>query len=320
MTGSNFSRINLEPATKSLSDGTLGRQPGRPPRIPGASVKPQVLTNSQTKSRLKAIRNAQQQIAETIKEIQKKLKQVEKMPSSQPWITLKWASTVEELRSPHRSLKDALEHDIRSLKDQLRNLKLRKRIVIRQNAIGASKDFKKRLEDTLRKAENTGQLDDAELAALQKESLEVLNKFIDILDGDPSLENMEGVLSEMEIPMLLGADSESGRAMQSLGEVSSKLQDAAEITFRRNPKAANFEKFLHSRSLTQQLGGSDQPKRQGWKSVDTQHTVAPGETLSGISKQYYGNPAFWDLIYLENYGSIGDNARSLRIGVELSIP
>ena len=108
--------------------------------------------------------------------------------------------------------------------------------------------------------------------------------------------------------------------MQSLGDASSKLQDAAESTFRRNPKAANFDKFLRSRSLTQQLGGSDQPKRQGWKSANTTHTVASGDTLSGLSKKYYGNPGFWDFIYLENYGSIGDNARSLKIGVELRIP
>lgn len=101
-------------------------------------------------------------------------------------------STVEELSSPHRSLKEALEHDLRSLKSELRNSKLRERRVVRQNAMGANKDFKKRLDDTLRKAEQTGQLDDAELTALQKESLKVLNKFIDILDADPSLENIDG--------------------------------------------------------------------------------------------------------------------------------
>lgn len=81
MTGNQISRINLEPATKSLNDGTLGRQPGRPPSIQGASVKPQALKNSQTKNRLTTIRNAQQQLAKTIKEVRNKLKQVEKLPS-----------------------------------------------------------------------------------------------------------------------------------------------------------------------------------------------------------------------------------------------
>ena len=49
------------------------------------------------------------------------------------------------------------------------------------------------------------------------------------------------------------------------------------------------------------------------------HTVARGETLSIISKKYYGTPNRWKDIYNANRG-VMRNASDLKIGRELVIP
>lgn len=317
MTASNTPRINIEPAGKSLDDGTLSRRPGAPPTIQGAATKPAGSTKSQARKRLKTIRSAQKQLAQTIRQLQEKLRQVKQMPSSQPFITQKRVNSIKGLGGTRKSLKEALEDDLRTLRKEMRNLKKRERWVIRGPAVRARKDFRKRLEEALRRAEASGGLDDAELEALQKESAKVLDKFVDILDANPSVENMESVVVEMETTLWVGADSD--RAQQSLGVAATKLQNTAEGDFRRRPTTDNFVKYLNSMELTQAVGGIDKAVRQGWKSVDTTHPVAQGDTLASISKRYYGDPGYWDIIYLENLGEIGD-FRSLIIGTILRIP
>jgi len=49
------------------------------------------------------------------------------------------------------------------------------------------------------------------------------------------------------------------------------------------------------------------------------HVVQPGDTLSSISRQYYGTPSRWEDIFAANRGVI-PNANSLRVGTELRLP
>jgi nucleoid-associated protein YgaU len=60
------------------------------------------------------------------------------------------------------------------------------------------------------------------------------------------------------------------------------------------------------------------PKKEEVK----KHVVGPGDTLSGLAKQYYGKPAYklWMHIYEANKEVIGDNPDVIRDGVELVIP
>ena len=51
----------------------------------------------------------------------------------------------------------------------------------------------------------------------------------------------------------------------------------------------------------------------------TMHTVAEGETLSGIARHYYRNSQRWPEIFEANRSLLADE-RSLRIGMELHIP
>ena len=49
------------------------------------------------------------------------------------------------------------------------------------------------------------------------------------------------------------------------------------------------------------------------------HTVAEGETLSGIARQYYRDGQRWPEIFAANRTLLADE-RSLRIGMQLQIP
>lgn len=51
-----------------------------------------------------------------------------------------------------------------------------------------------------------------------------------------------------------------------------------------------------------------------------EHTVASGDNLSYISKQYYGSTAHWKAIYEENKAVIGDNPNMIRVGQVFKIP
>jgi len=50
------------------------------------------------------------------------------------------------------------------------------------------------------------------------------------------------------------------------------------------------------------------------------HTVASGETLSGIAKQYYDDAGKYMKIYEANKDVIGDNPDLIQPGMELVIP
>lgn len=98
--------------------------------------------------------------------------------------------------------------------------------------------------------------------------------------------------------------------------------DSAEPNFRQRPTMANFEKLLRAKRLTTQPGGSSREKPAGWRGAKrgTTHTVSKGDSLAGISQQYYGSPGYWDIIYIENSKIIGNNPKDLKVGLKLVIP
>jgi nucleoid-associated protein YgaU len=54
--------------------------------------------------------------------------------------------------------------------------------------------------------------------------------------------------------------------------------------------------------------------------VIAQHTVVPGDTLSGIAQKYYGSAAKWPQIYEANKAVIGANPNLIRPGQVFQIP
>lgn len=60
----------------------------------------------------------------------------------------------------------------------------------------------------------------------------------------------------------------------------------------------------------------------GGGAVIAEHAVVGGDTLSGISLQYYGSATrpYWTVIYEANKVAIGDDPNKLKKGTTLKIP
>lgn len=277
---------------------------------------------------IQTIRASQKQVANKIHFIQEQLKKVEGYPSSQPWVSTGRISTVAELRSPHSSLKQALTNDLMMLKQQMRQLKKQIKTIntnaVRQQADQFSSDFKKKLEDVLKKAERSGgELDEGELDTLSQQAGKVLEKYVAILQTNPTTGNIKTVLENLEIPMLLGCNESTNscdQAMNALAKAADTLNSKADKNFRNNPSSEKFKGLLQSQILSQQLGGSEIQKPVGWQGVNKIHKVELGDSLSSLSQDYYGKQAFWDIIYFENCTAIGDDPDALTIGEDLVIP
>lgn len=285
-------------------------------------------THGQVLEGINEIRRVQKYIEERVRAVQARLKRAEGQPAEQPWIELiKRVKNVQDLRSS-KTLKQALEYELLQLKTFSKLLRLEAKNLQNQNRArqvrAASADFKKRLQEACRRAEKSGALSAEELRSLLKESDEVLGKLVGLLDADPSSENIRGVLGGLEIPMLLGGEggtAASTRAWKSLNAAGKKNHRKAEQDFRGHPTPSNGKKMLEARATMQELGGAEEFWPVGLVAAgEIKHTVKEGESLAGISKQYYGSPGYWDCIYMRNFHTIGNDPESLKIGLKLVIP
>ncbi|WP_406507158.1 LysM peptidoglycan-binding domain-containing protein [Streptomyces sp. NBC_00212] len=59
---------------------------------------------------------------------------------------------------------------------------------------------------------------------------------------------------------------------------------------------------------------------QGTPNPGKTYTVKPGDMLSTIAKQQYGDPNQWERIYKANAVQIGPDPGNLRPGMVLTIP
>lgn len=57
----------------------------------------------------------------------------------------------------------------------------------------------------------------------------------------------------------------------------------------------------------------------GSTSGDT-HVVAAGDTLSSLSRKYYGSTKYWEKLYSANKSTIGSNPANLKVGSKLTVP
>jgi hypothetical protein len=280
------------------------------------------MSAGQISNRLRAIEATKQKIIRKIRVIREQLKKIQGYPSTHPWVSFKRVSKISELRSPHRTLKDALRHDLLILKLQLRNLNKQSN---QMQAAQVRMNFGRKAHKILKEAEKQGYLDQDKQEALIKESEKALVKLVGILGTNPSGKNIDAVLEQLQDMMFLGGDdssSASRKAWQALRTAAGKLDKKADKDFRKNPKVENFDKILRAKELNMLLGGKVMWKPDDWRPTEpgTVHKVAKGDTLSGISQKYYKNPGYWDVIYLENSHIIGENPNNLKIGLELKIP
>ena len=129
---------------------------------------------------------------------------------------------------------------------------------------------------------------------MRKEANQVLKQFVGVLEANPSPKNAGAVPEGMEIPILLGADADSGAcsmAWKALGKAGETIHGRSEQDFRRSPTADNFGKMLEAKVFIQQIGGDSESRPAGWKAAGgVAYVVKTGESLGGISKQFYGSP------------------------------
>ena len=287
----------------------------------------EMINPMRARQQVQGIRSVQRKVEDRIRKIEEQLKRLESEPGTPRWVSFKRVKTVKELQSEGPPLRQALRQDLALLKSHLRDLQQNSARMAPQGAHRAasrsSQDFKKKLEEALKNAEKNGFLPQGDMAQLRNEAEEVVKKFVGILNGSATEKNIELVLDEIGTPLLLGSDIDSGvcgEAMRAVAHAAEKIVAKKDEEFRNNPTADNLDKLLQSHATAHLTGGQVQDKPANWQPVNTTHPVAPGDTLSAISEHYYGAQKFWDVIYFENYGVIGDDVRKLIVGTHLRIP
>jgi len=301
--------------------GSMGTDTNPARQNPGLAAREMVIS----------IRQTQESIRQRIREIQNQLKYLhaKNVPDSQPWITFR-PGNIEDLRSKFHSLREALENDLQVLRNDLDHLKvaarMARRAALRGSALSSSGDFDRDLGNLLRKGEETGQIDPDQFEGLRSESDAALRRWQEAVEGDPSPENMEGLLSQLGRTMQVGLDQGSDAARDawgSLGVCADKLKRAADQRFRANPTLENFRDYSGTAVTSIQLGGeglTEMPDGQQRLRLEKSYVVKPGASLSVISKLFYGRENLWDFIYFANMDAIGDNPDRLRPNIELKVP
>jgi hypothetical protein len=237
-----------------------------------------------------------------------------------------WCIEYVKARPPKPSAE--LTREVEKLQSEIGRLRLRERklvhqVQMRQRADSASREFGQRLRDRLREAERTGELPEDELAELLEQSEAVLGNYTDILRQSPSPENIRLVLKHMDVPLTLGGSAltgKSGEGWEAVGGAAERLLQGAQQDFDRVPSVGNFDRLLSRMQMAQAFGkGADTFTRPpDFKPVGTMHPVAPGESLSGIAKHYYGKANYWPYIYFENFRNLDPDR--LTAGAMIWIP
>ena len=110
---------------------------------------------------LASVRQTRQRISGRIKEIEQQLEQVMDASPSQPWVSFGRVVDIKDLRSKSRNLRQALEQDLRLLKEEMRRLGVEakglERRQARRQADRASRDFEKRAKGFIQQRDADGQ-------------------------------------------------------------------------------------------------------------------------------------------------------------------
>jgi nucleoid-associated protein YgaU len=274
---------------------------------------------------LQSLRDERQTIRKLIKKVQGQLDSIDRglISPNAAFISRKKGKTIADLQSPHRNLKEALQHDLRALRQQLKQVRTDRRSVRREAAQQRVMASKAQLQKHIEDMHKDGVVDPQELEVAREYADRVLTGSVAVLTGNPTTRNVKLVFDALTDTQMLGAEPNAGanaRAFRALAGAGAKLHANLEKQFRRTPTSKNLTKMLNGQSLAEFLGGNPETRRAGWKAAgDISHTTTNGETLSGLSKQYYGKFGYWDVIYVHNVAKIAD-VDHVPPGTKLVIP
>jgi hypothetical protein len=123
----------------------------------------------------------------------------------------------------------------------------------------------------------------------------------------PNMGNLKFLLDKAAKAALIGTSDNALKIDDVLEENAETVLKNAEEIFRRNPTVDNFRAMEEAEGFAVGLGKQPlayPPAGLPPVSPGIIHPVAPGDTLSGISKKYFGSPGYWDVIYRKNRGLI----------------
>jgi hypothetical protein len=155
------------------------------------------------------------------------------------------------------------------------------------------------------------------------EAAKRVERSIEEVKKNPSKKALRGLVGDIAVLQLYGTDEEKEKeGMNAAVECGGILKDKSEKTFRSTPTKESFEKLLESKVDYQALGGSEEDPLRGVRRLRPPgpYTVAPSDTLSSISKMFYGSEGYWDVIYMNNVRVIGNNPDFIHPGITLHIP
>jgi len=119
----------------------------------------------------------------------------------------------------------------------------------------------------------------------------------------PTVDNLKFLLNKVARAALLGTNDEALEISGVLEQNAEKAMKNAEDIFRHKPTVENYESMEQIERFCLQLGKQPlayPPAGMPPVPPGTAYVVNPGDTLSGISKKYFGSPGYWDVIYRKN--------------------
>ena len=171
--------------------------------------------------------------------------------------------------------------------------------------------------------------DDPQARSLLKAAGEAADKMVEKsiveVNANPSEKNLRVLFVDLSVSQWLGSELEdwlTEEAMKAAVRCTKIIKDKAEKVFRRVPTKENFKKFYNKIALHQAVGGLDENPLHGISRLlpPGKYPVVVGDSLSKISEKYYGSPGYWDVIYVNNVGLIGNNPDVIRPGITFDIP
>jgi nucleoid-associated protein YgaU len=130
-----------------------------------------------------------------------------------------------------------------------------------------------------------------------------LEKARQALSQRPSEKNARQVIRAAANLELLGDGSGTAAAIKQTVAWMESQRDAAEKRFRQIPSAENLKLMFKAEAACVEMGGSpiaSPPAGLRRVKAGDQHRIISGDTLSGISRTYYGSFSFWDVLVRAN--------------------
>jgi nucleoid-associated protein YgaU len=160
----------------------------------------------------------------------------------------------------------------------------------------------------------------------REEARRRLKEATDKLKRERSDRAVQETLTESANAQLVGLDDapETQEAWQTVGDVVEEQRDQAKQNFKQRCTTDNYREWLN-RQGNGQLVGREEPDRDPLAGVKRlrppgQYTIQPGDTLSKLAKEFYGQEWLWHVIYEANWGATPDNPNLILPGLTLNIP